>query len=97
MNLEQLETGNFDTVEAIQFLAKTLRGLVNPETAQALVQPAPLPPHAFFELLDDRVAKALLRADLDDVESVRKASDEELTAISGIGPATLRTLREVLG
>ena len=90
MNLDQLETGQFDTVEAIQFLAKTLRGLVQPA-------PLPAPDHVFYRLLDDRVAKALLRAGLDDIESVRKASDEELQAINGVGPSTLRTLREVLG
>ncbi len=92
MDLEQLEKGPFDTVEAIQFLAKTLRGLVQP----ALL-PVSLPDHVFFRLLDDRVAKALLRAGLDDIESVRKASDEELQAINGVGPSTLRTLREVIG
>ena len=103
----KIKAGQFDIVDALRFLAGRVE-LLDPAAGAAaasapgpvaLVQPTPVTGdrHVFYGLLDDRVAKALIAAGLDDIESVRKASDEALLAIGGVGPSTLRVLREVMG
>jgi len=97
MELGDLFEGSFDSVDAIRLLAfevATLRTL-----SVALVQPTPVTAdrHIFYDLLDGRVVKVLLAAGLDDIESVRKAGDDTLLALNGIGPSTLLLLREVMG
>jgi hypothetical protein len=113
MMYAKIKAGQFDIVDALRFLAGRVELLDPAAGAAAasapgpvaLVQPTPVTgdrgdysfAHVFYGLLDDRVAKALIAAGLDDIESVRKASDEALLAIGGVGPSTLRVLREVMG
>jgi hypothetical protein len=42
-------------------------------------------------------ADGLRRAGYDSPEAIRAASDEQLDAVPGVGPATIRTLRERVG
>jgi hypothetical protein len=58
--------------------------------------PLVAPTDALDALLNDRVARALRAAGLDTVEAVAAATDEALLAINGIGPNTLREIRQVI-
>lgn len=44
--------------------------------------------------LTERQVRALARAGYNSLEALREASDEELEALDGIGPATVKRLRE---
>lgn len=47
------------------------------------------------ESLDDDLAELLSGAGIDSPEKIRAASDDDLRAIKGIGPAKLREIREL--
>jgi len=64
-------------------------------TMQSLAPTTNLDSNPLYELFDDRVAKTLIRAGYDSVASIQAASDEALNLVSGIGPATLRTIRQL--
>lgn len=52
---------------------------------------------AAVDALGDELAGLLAGAGYDSTEAIRAASDAELRAVAGIGPARLRKIREVLG
>ena len=54
-------------------------------------------PDALAEYLNGRLASVLLVAGLDSPEKVRRASDEELLALSGIDRKMLALIRRKLG
>ena len=70
--------------------------------AQMIIAPPPLTvttedsPLGLYALLSDRVAMTLIRAGLESPGAVRAASDDQLRAIGGIGPRTLKEIRDVL-
>ncbi|MBX3056922.1 MAG: hypothetical protein KF770_10660 [Anaerolineae bacterium] len=66
-----------------------------PEHAPAAVGAVP-DFHPLLPGVGEEIAAALAAAGYGDVGRVRAASDSELLAISGIGPARLRKIREVL-
>jgi DNA integrity scanning protein DisA with diadenylate cyclase activity len=45
------------------------------------------------KLGDPRLAAALVEAGFDNPAKIRKATDKELRAIDGVGPATLKAIR----
>ncbi len=47
-------------------------------------------------LLNDRLVQVLERAGYDTVASIAGATDEALRAVSGVGPVTLREIRELI-
>jgi len=49
-----------------------------------------------YALFADRVAMTLIRAGLESPGAVQATGDEELLAIGGIGPRTLKDIRDVL-
>ncbi len=91
--------GSFDSIAAIRLLARKVAALESgaPSATMESVAPSATARHVFYRLLDDRAAKALLDGGLDDIESVRKADDGRLLALNGIGPSTLKTIREAIG
>lgn len=48
-------------------------------------------------LANKRLQKVLIAAGYDTVEKVCAASDQELRAVDGVGPATLKLIREAIG
>ena len=72
------------------------------ERAQMVIAPPPLTvttedsPLGLYALLSDRVAMTLIRAGLESPGAVRAASNDQLRAIGGIGPRTLKEIRDVL-
>jgi hypothetical protein len=75
--------------------ATMVAGTSTPGVAVVKV-PLVAPTDALDVLLNDRVARALRAAGLDTVEAVAAATDEALLAINGIGPNTLREIRQVI-
>lgn len=61
------------------------------------LEDAPLLDAPFLQAgLSDEQARALIEAGFGTAESVRNATDDELTAVKGIGAATVRNLRKAL-
>lgn len=90
--------GPMDIVDAIRLLSRQLIALQNNQPSADLVDRSNASDrHVFYNLFDDRAAKALLAAGYNDIESLRKANTDQLTAINGIGPATVRKILEVTG
>jgi len=50
-----------------------------------------------IKLRDEKLAEMLVAAGLDNPAKLRAASDQELRAIDGVGPATVKALRARLG
>lgn len=70
-----------------EIMADILEGLA--ETHAVLKDPG--------EPLDQSTVKILADAGYDSMEAIRDASDEDLLAINGIGPAKLQEIREKVG
>jgi predicted flap endonuclease-1-like 5' DNA nuclease len=58
------------------------------------VEPAATPSGGPLDVLDADQQAAMKAAGLDSAEMIRIASDDDLLKVEGIGPATLRKLRE---
>ena len=70
-----------------EIMADILEGLA--ERQAALKDPG--------DPLDESTVQTLTDAGYDSLEAVREASDEDLLAINGIGPAKLQEIREKVG
>ncbi len=87
----RIKAGDFDLVEAIRFLAGVL------EEVAPVAEAAPVAPReGLYMLFPDRVAKVLIAAGLETPRSVMVATDDLLRGINGVGPTTLREIRELL-
>lgn len=73
-----------------------LEGYVPPGTPEPEVVPSIEDTLPLNELLGDKIAGLLVGKGFASVDLVAAASDEELNAITGIGAATVRTIREAL-
>lgn len=87
---------NVDAARAGQGLC---RDCAFPETATDTGTMSILAPdrNALYGLLDDRAVDALLAAGFNSPEQVQEASDETLLEVDGVGPVTLRQIRERIG
>lgn len=70
--------------------------LVLMQRAQMIVSPVEDDIAGLQTLFPDKLVKVLLRAGYASPGAVQRASDEELRDVGGVGPATLRDIRELL-
>jgi len=112
MNLNEIRYGGFDVVRAVRFLAgrvavleAALQAGSGPGSdldAGGQGSNMEMPPTVLVVqeglqgLLNDRLALALERGGYATVASIAEATDDELRAVNGVGPVTLREVREVI-
>jgi len=86
----------FATVKEVKELEARLAAL---EEKLAVGLPAPSIENVItlHDVLGDELAGLLSGAGYSSVEAVKIASDDDLRSISGVGPATLKKIRDRLG
>jgi hypothetical protein len=92
------EDGSLGVVWGIGYKKVFSRGeadCVRPLRAQMIIEPTE-DVEGLHRLFSRRLVVALLRAGFSSPGAVQLASDEELLAVGGIGPTTLRDIRELL-
>ncbi len=112
MDLKAIQRGAFDLVEAVRFLADKMDALESALQAGGpgpnmdagtqgadLVRPGDttlIVQGGLRGLLNDRLVDALERAGFDTVASIAGASDAELRKVGGVGPVTLKEIRDLI-
>jgi predicted flap endonuclease-1-like 5' DNA nuclease len=80
--------------QQVDALAERIAKLEQEELPATAVTQADDVPASLADIVGPPAAKALEGAGYTTPESIQKASDEDLTAVKGVGPASVEKLRE---